>query len=140
MAKQAGKNLLIKIGDGLSPETFTTIAGQRTTSFSINNDQIDVTDKDDSSWRKLLEGGVRSCSLSSSGLLQDEVAHTVLVTAAANGTIANYQLIFANGLTITGPFQVASVEVSGEYTGAQQYSITLESAGDIVLTAIWLTP
>ncbi len=130
MAKHAGKNLLLKI-ESATPGTYTTIAGQRSTSFSINNEQIDVTDKDDSRWRKLLAGGVRSMSLSSSGLLQSASAHGALVTASTDGTIDNYQIIFADGLTFSGPFQISSFEGSGEYTDAQQYSITLESAGDI---------
>ena len=138
MAKHAGKDLLLKMGDGATPtEAFTTVAGQRSTSFSINNEQIDVSDKDDSRWRKLMEGGIRSLSLSCSGLLQSAAAHADLFTAATEGTISNYQIIFADGLSFTGAFQLASLEGSGEYTDAQQYSITLESAGDITVD---LTP
>jgi len=72
MAKHAGKDMLIYLGDGASPEVFSLIVGLRSKSFSINNEQIDVTDSDDSRWRKLLEGGARSCSLSGSGLLQSQ--------------------------------------------------------------------
>lgn len=135
MAKHAGKDLLIK-KETATPGTYATIAGQRSTSFSINQEQIDVTDKDDSRWRKLLEGGVRSMSLSTSGLLQSAAAHGALVTAAAAGTIANYQIVYADGLTFTGAFQIASLEGSGEYTDSQQFSLTLESAGDITVDVV----
>lgn len=135
MAKFAGKDFLLKMGDGASPEVFTTVAAQRSTSFSINNEQIDVTDKDDSRWRKLLEGGVRSMSLSSSGLISDAATYGSLLTNATQGLIKNYQIIFGDGSTFEGAFHLATIEGSGEHTDAQQYSITLESAGDITYSA-----
>jgi TP901-1 family phage major tail protein len=129
--KFAGKDLLLKLGTADSPPTYATVAAQRTTSFTINNEQIDVTDKDDSRWRKLLEGGVRSMSLSCSGLLSDADAFKTMLNLAVNGTIRYFQVILADGQTFEGPFLVTSVEGSGEYTDAQQYTIALESAGDI---------
>lgn len=133
MAKFAGKDLLLYSGNGASPETFTLIAGLRSTGATVNNEQIDVTDKDDSRWRKLIEGGVRSMSLSAAGLFQDVTVHQTLLTRVSNGTINNYRITFAGGMSFTGAFQVASLELSGEYTDAQQYSITLESADDITV-------
>lgn len=132
MTKYAGIAFLLKLGNGGSPsETFATVAGQRTTSFTLNNEQIDVTDKDDSRWKKLLEGGVRSLALSAGGLLEDDAAHKTLLNIATNGVIRNYQIVFADGQTFTGPFLLTSVEATGEHTDAQQYTISLESAGDI---------
>lgn len=131
MTKYAGKDFLLKLGSTGSPTEFTTVAGQRTTSFSINNEQIEVTDKDDSRWRKLIEGGVRAMSLSAAGILQDAQAHKDLLAIATTGVIRDYQVVFADGQTFTGSFLLTTVEGNGEYTDAQQYSITLESAGDI---------
>lgn len=130
--KFAGKDLLLYLGDGGSSETFDVVGGQRTSSCSINNEQIDVTDKDDSRWKKLIEGGVRSMSLSCSGILNDSANHKDLLEIAVDGLIRNYRIVFADGQTFTGPFLLSSIEASGEYTDAQQYSISLESAGDIV--------
>ena len=36
MTAQKGKDLLIKIGDGASPENFTTVAGLRATKLAFN--------------------------------------------------------------------------------------------------------
>ena len=47
MAAVKGNNMLLKIGDGASSETFTTIAGIRNKSVAINNNPIDVTTDDD---------------------------------------------------------------------------------------------
>ena len=46
MAAQKGRSLLMKIGDGASPEAFTTIGGMRSTSIAINDEMVDVTNKD----------------------------------------------------------------------------------------------
>lgn len=131
MTKYAGKDFLLKLGTVASPTTFDTVSHQRTTSGSINNEQIDVTDKDGSRWRKLLEGGVRSMSVSSSGLVSDAESYKELLRIVTEGEIREYQLIFADAQTFTGRFQLTSTEFSGEYTDAQNYSITLESADDI---------
>jgi len=129
--KFAGIAFLLKLGSDDSPPVFTTVAGQRTTSLSINNEQIDTTDKDDSRWRKLMEGGVRSMSSSAAGLITGQDAFKTLMNIALQGSIKTYQLVFADGQTLEGPFQVSSKELTGEYTDAQQYTLSLESAGDI---------
>jgi TP901-1 family phage major tail protein len=46
MAAQKGKDLLIKLGDGGTPEVFTAIAGLRTTSLGFNAQTIDITNAD----------------------------------------------------------------------------------------------
>ena len=43
MAAQKGADLLMKIGDGGSPESFTTIGGMRSTSLSMNDEMVDIT-------------------------------------------------------------------------------------------------
>lgn len=134
MTKFAGKDLLLYLGDqdtNATATTYSVIGGQRSTSFSINNEQIDVTDKDDSRWKKLIEGGVRNMSLSCSGILNDTAVHKELLEIATTGQIRFMRIQFADGQTFTGPFLLTSFEGTGEYTDAQQYSLTLESAGDI---------
>ena len=73
MAAQRGKDLLIKIGDGGSPETFTTVAGLRATTLSFNAQTVDVTNNDSvNMWRELLaNSGVVSSAISGSGVFKD---------------------------------------------------------------------
>ena len=40
MAAQKGSALLMKIGDGGSPEAFTTIGGMRSTSIALNDEMV----------------------------------------------------------------------------------------------------
>ena len=43
MTAQAGKDVLLKIGDGGSPESFTTLAGLRAKTLSLNARAVEVT-------------------------------------------------------------------------------------------------
>ena len=72
MAVQTGASLLVKVGNGASPEVFTTVAGLRDTSISINQETVDVTNKDSSRVRTLLApGGIKSFTISGSGVFTD---------------------------------------------------------------------
>jgi len=52
MSEQKGKDLLVKIGDGATPESFTTIAGLRATTLAFNAQSIDITSNDSTDmWR-----------------------------------------------------------------------------------------
>ena len=56
MTAQRGKDLLIRIGDGGDPETFTTVAGLRATSLDFNAQAIDVTNSDSADmWREFIQ-------------------------------------------------------------------------------------
>ena len=65
MAAQKGSALLMKIGDGASPEVFTTIGGLRSTSISLNEEAVDVTTKDSSGKYRELLGAASSLDCSS---------------------------------------------------------------------------
>ena len=78
MAVQSGKDLLIKIdqtGDG----QFVTVAGLRATRISFNTESVDVTSlESEGGWRELLVGaGVKSASISGSGVFRDEAVADV---------------------------------------------------------------
>ena len=141
MAAQKGSALLLKIGDGASPEDFTTVGGLRSTSITMNDEAVDVTNKDSDGHRALLAGGgVNSVSISGSGVFTDTASETSIKTAyfaqqnTSNGSSAqtaqfnNYQVIIPDFGTLTGSFMIASLEYAGEYNGEVSYSITLESA------------
>ena len=52
MAAQKGKDVLLKIGDGANPETYTTVAGLRARTLSLNAKSVDATDSDSTGrWR-----------------------------------------------------------------------------------------
>lgn len=129
MAKFKGKNFLLKMGDGGGPEVFTTVGNLRTTGVALNNEIIDVTDKDGMPWRALIEGGVQSLDISFAGVFSDDAKLQLLKAAAFAGTILNYRLTSDAADTLTGAFLVQSFERTGEYNGAEMYSGKLVSAG-----------
>ena len=64
MAAQKGKDILLKIGDASTPPVFTTVAGVRARTLSLNAKSVDVTDSDSPGWRELLAGGGRASCVS----------------------------------------------------------------------------
>lgn len=136
MAAQKGSALLLKIGDGGSPESFTTVGGLRSTSITQNDEAVDVTNKDSSNNRELLaNGGVQSVSISGSGVFTDAASETTLESDFGASTFSNYQVIVPDFGTYEGAFMVASLEYAGEYNGEVTYSVTLESSGAVTFTA-----
>lgn len=132
MAAQKGSLVLIKVGNGGGPETFTTIGGLRTSKLVLNNQVVDTTNKDSGAWRQLLSGaGIRSMSISGSGVFTDSAAEETVRGYAFSNSINNYKFFFANGNTVTGAFQVTSYERAGNHDGEETYSLTLESAGSV---------
>jgi TP901-1 family phage major tail protein len=137
MAVQKGAEVLVKVGDGASPEAFTTIGGLRDTSISINQETVDVTTKDSSRVRELLaQGGVKSFTISGSGVFDDSASHQTVLSDFDNSTFTNYQFIVPDYNTFTGSFQVTAIEYSGTYNDSAQYSLTFESAGTISISTI----
>ena len=136
MAAQKGALFLLKVGDGGGPETFTTVGGLKTASFNINTASVDVTNMSSNGMRELLAGaGIQTMSLSGNGVFTDSAAEeTVRANAAAN-SIDNYQLVAANGDTWQGAFLITSYQRSGNFDGAETFTISLESSGAITFTA-----
>lgn len=134
MTAYKGNQMLLKLGDGLSPTTYTTIAGLRTTEMTSNGELVDITSKDSNGFRELLAGaGISSLSISANGIFQNDNAIKTMFSNNMNRTVDSYQLAFGNGQVMTGNFQVTSFKYSGEYNGAQLYDITLESSGSPIL-------
>ena len=138
MAAQLGDGLVLKIGDAASPEVFTALVGLRPTSFTINEEPIDITNKDSTNdWREQMRGGVRSMSLSGGGVFLDSaVDETVRTNVFDNSqTIRNWQVIVPD----FGTFQVAAIVTEYGFEGDNQsevdFSVSLESAGAVTFEA-----
>jgi TP901-1 family phage major tail protein len=138
MAAQAGRSLLFKIGDGASPEVFTTVGGMRSTTITLNDEIVDTTNKDSTNQARTLlaQAGVKSGSVSGSGVFTDSASETTLYGKWHSSTNSNYQFLVPNLITITGAFQLASLEYAGEYNGEVTYSFTFESAGDLTIATV----
>ena len=106
MAAQKGSALIMRVGNGGSPETFTAVAGLRSTSLTVNNESVDVTNKDSSGKRTLLAAaGVQSISVSGSGVFTDAASETTVKTNALADTQNNYQVFKIKSKNIKSLFK-----------------------------------
>ena len=131
MTAQRGKDLLLKIGDGGTPETFATVAGLRSTTLAFNAQTVDVTNADSVDlWRELLAGaGVKSAQVYGSGVFKDAASDAAIRAAFFNQTLSNWQVVIPSFGTVTGPFQITALHYDGPYDGELKLSLTLASAG-----------
>jgi TP901-1 family phage major tail protein len=137
MAVQSGKDLLIKIdqtGDG----QFVTIAGLRATRISFNTEAVDVTSlESEGGWRELLAGaGVRSASISGSGVFRDEATDERARQVFFTGEIPDFQVVIPSFGVIEGAFQITSIEYVGSHNDEATYEIAMASAGALSFTAL----
>ncbi|UWR21041.1 phage major tail protein, TP901-1 family [Sulfitobacter sp. S190] len=132
MAVQAGKDLLIKV-DMTTDGNFETIAGLRATRVSFNAEAVEVTSLDSAGgWRELLGGaGVRSAAISGSGVFRDESTDERARQLFFDGLTPNFQIVIPDFGIVEGPFQVSSLEYSGQLNGEATYELSLQSAGQL---------
>jgi len=133
MPAEKGSAFLLKVGNGGNPPVFATVAGMRTTQMSVNGEPVNVTSKDSGAWRELLSGaGVRSVSVSASGIFTGSAAETRLRSNALAGLIDDYELSFESGERMQGRFLVTRLDYAGDYNGERNYALSLESSGEVV--------
>ncbi len=138
MVAQLASAMLIKVGDGGTPtETFTTLAGIRTKSMTLNAEEVDVTTADSANkWRELLGGaGIKTMAISGSGVFKDAATDATIRTEMFSQAIKNYQIVVPDFGTFEGAFQLTQLEYAGEHNGEVTYSIAMASAGEIAFTA-----
>ena len=140
MAAGKGSSFLLKDNSTGTP---ATMGGLRSTSMTINGEAVDITTKDSNAFissgndkaRDLLQGGgVRSMTISASGVFTDSSTENILRGFAFDGAIQSYDLIFSDGSKISGAFLITSYERAGEFNGEETYSVTLESSNTITYT------
>jgi len=136
MTAEKGRAFILKAGDGGAPETFTAVAGLRTTQISINNEVVDVTNKESGGWRELLAGaGVRTVSVSGTGIFAGSAAEEDIRDRALTASIDNYEIAFESGDRFSGAFQVTALDFSGAYNGARTFTLSLDSSGPVTFVA-----
>ncbi len=136
MGAQPGKDLLLKLDtDGLG--SLVSVAGLRARRIAFNAATVDVTDSDSvGRWRELLvDAGVRSASLSGTGIFRDAASDTSVRQLFFDGTIRDWQMVVPDFGTIQGPFQIVSLEYNGDHNAEVAFDLALESAGELTFVA-----
>lgn len=135
MAAQMGKDLLLKVDTGSG---FATVAGLRATRIAFNAETVDVTHVGSTGrWRELLAGaGLRSASISGSGVFLDASTDATMRQAFFDGSVPIFQVIVPDFGTVEGAFQVTALEYSGQHDGEAVYEVSLASAGALSFAAV----
>lgn len=137
MAVQNGKDLLVKVdmdGNGV----FETFAGLRATRLSFNASQVDVTSLDSAGgWRELLAGGgVKSATISGSGVFRDAATDARARQIFFDGATPAFQVVIPDFGIVEGAFQITGIDYAGNHDGEASYEISLASAGALIFSAI----
>lgn len=130
MPAAKGRDVLLKIDIA---GTKTTVGGIRAGSINLNDSMVDVTDQGSTGrFRELLAAaGVKSISLSGSGVFKDSTSENAVLTNWTNGTIPTWDVVVPLLGTFTGPFMITQIQYNGNHDGEVQFSISMESAGEV---------
>ena len=127
-----GDKFLLRTDINSSP---ADVAGLVSTSFSLSSEMVDVTTKESNGFTEKISG-LMSASVSGNGIFTSVPSQQEIKTRALAGTTAPYTLInMESGESWTGDFLISSFEVTGDTSGAMQFSISLESTGQITFTS-----
>lgn len=132
MAAERGSAFLLKLGSGGAAPSYATVAGLKTTQLTVNGDAVAITNKGSGGWRELLSGaGVRSVSVAASGIFTGSSAEQEVRSLALSGVLAPFQLSFESGEKMEGDFLVSRLEYAGDFNGERNYTLALESSGEV---------
>lgn len=136
MGAQKGKDLLLKVRQ--EEGAFVTVAGLRARQIAFNAETVDVTHAESAGrWRELLAGaGVRRAGVTGSGVFKDDTSDVLVRQSFFDSTILTWQVIVPDFGRVEGPFQVTSLEYRGDHAGEVTFDLALESAGQLMFTAL----
>lgn len=124
MTARAGRTLRIRRG-------VTPIAGARSDSITINNEPIDITEKDSTGWRTLLaDAGVRSIDCEVEGILEDSTLLAIAV-GTSSALLESYTIAITGLGTFTGNFYLSNFAITGEMADAVTFTASIQSSGTV---------
>ena len=132
MTAQRGRDLLLKI-DTTGTGTYVTVAGLRTNTLTFNSASVDASAQDSAgAWRELLAGaGLKSAQVKGTGIFKDAASDAAIRGYFFNDTIVNWQIVIPDFGTVTGPFQITSLDYAGKFDSEITFDLSLASAGQL---------
>lgn len=137
MSGQRGRDVLIKLSDGETPEGFVTVAGIRSTEFELSAASIDGTAADSpEGWRELVpDAGLKQARVNGRGVFKDATSDERMRSLFFTGVLTTWQLTVPGLGTLTGPLHIKSLKWGGSHDGEATFAIELESAGALSFEA-----
>jgi TP901-1 family phage major tail protein len=131
MAKERGKNVLLKVDTGVSPTVFQSLAGQRGCTISINGSTIDTSDKTSEGWATAL-ASLKTLEIQCSGIANwpdtnglDKIREAATAAADDDAVILARAVLNSAGAYYECTFAISNLEIDGPHDGATSYSFTL---------------
>jgi predicted secreted protein len=113
----------------------SNIVGARADSVTINNEPLDITDKDDAGWRTMLtDVGLRSVSCEIEGVLKDTVLLSDSVGTATTALLKECVVTISGIGTLTGDFMLQGLQIGAEQADVVTFTATLESGESMTAT------
>ena len=79
--------------------------------------------------------GTQHARLTGKGIFKNAASDVVMRQLAFASTIRAWQIVIPGFGTLTGLFQIATLEFSGQHHGELAFDITMESAGELIFVA-----
>ncbi len=139
MPQHLGRTLLIKIGNGASPEVFENLCGIKTRNFNLSANEVDTTFPDcinpGGPVQKTSRPGITNRTFSGSGTFVSGGAQASLMPHVRNATIFNAEVVVPGDGTYAGAWMVSDFEFEGDMEDDLQFSATFSAAGPLEFTA-----
>jgi len=136
MAAQSGSDFLLKIGDGASPEVFSTVGGFQSNSITLGEQIVETTNKSSpDQFREAMRAGLKTVAVSGNGIFTDSASEENVRANYFGATVLNWQIEIPDFGIIEGPFILTQLEYTGADNDAVTYSVALESAGSVSFAA-----
>ena len=114
------------------------LAGVRTTSLKLNDEEVDITTKDSAGWRELGEAfGTQSVDIDIEGIFSDSATFETFRGYAQARTINGFQFISTDALdtdAYSGLFMITGYTESSAHNKEVTFACTLKSSGAVTFT------
>lgn len=126
MAEILGRKVVVSV-EG------TPIATARTTSFTVNNEAVNITSAGDDGVRRLMdEAGEKSVEITLDGLYEGS---SIMDLALGTSLLKEVELDYTT-YTVSGDFFLASYNEGQPYNDAVTFSATLQSSGAVLKAVV----
>lgn len=136
MAGKSGKAVILKVGDGGSPESFVLVGGARNHSVDLNQGFVDDSDKDSGGWSSVGPYGLKSIKVTMTGVYKGS-AGELLVLAHVNSTAPtpiNIQLI-EDGIGTWSFAGYIKRDIDAPHDNILGQTFTIDNQGEATFTA-----
>lgn len=137
MTAQAGRKLILSIGNGALPtESFTAIGALEQLELVLERRPLDATHAAGNDWQTLQASAApASVHISAEGVFEDSAAEELLRAAAFDGLSHQYRVQSGNGDVMAASFVVERYARRGRVGELERFALSLRSNGAVSFVA-----